>query len=577
MKTGSFLLSIALFVVLLLPVAGLEIDRDELRGAVDADIEFENYEGPVERIDSREAIRGIGRDIGRAVRPDRSADYGGRYRAYRVLGDPEESLRAADIIELDRSARVDHIVNLRRIVAGYLESAWDYSREDADLLARFITIYNAVHRGDLPFFAQRYKSAVLRVLDRDRLGLATSYREWSGKTQIVIPIRDERVAGDLDAVDPQQLVDSAVIAELRTRSDLGIEDRKAIIRFIERVIEERTEVIAEERAAIEEEQTQIDERQEEIEEEIAEISQEEDAIPPEPEPEPEQEPQPQPQEEEPEPEIDTTPLPSSQEDTQPETTDTDDETDLPAEDTPTPPTSEDPPASAAPQTEREEQTEPEEQAPVEQSPDQRVAELEVEQEQLQDREEELQERQEQLDAEEEEVEELTEEVEDLYQDTAEDQATIDDRIAEELVSFVISQGDGTFELSVVNLNSLSLAGEQTIPVATRDLVAYQGGVLAAHVGSERLLLLDGTSLDLLEESDTRVVPGARILIVGQSILTVIPEGGSFYIGEFDPQLVLLRRSTEAVRQETDIVNRGDRLLVQGADGELRRLDLGEFQ
>ena len=44
-------------------IVGLEIDRDELQDALDADIEFQNYEGPVEQIDSREAIRGIGRAL----------------------------------------------------------------------------------------------------------------------------------------------------------------------------------------------------------------------------------------------------------------------------------------------------------------------------------------------------------------------------------------------------------------------------------------------------------------------------------------------------------------------------------
>jgi prefoldin subunit 5 len=561
MKFRSFFLLSAIGIVLVIPtIASLEIDRAELQGAGEADIEFENYEGPVEQIDSREAIRGIGRSIGRGINRGDIADYAGRYRVYRIVGDQTEPLRGADIVELDRSARVDHIVNLRRIVAGYLESAWEYGREDADLLARFITIYNAVHRGNVSFFGERYRTAVVEALDAERVGLAISYREWPGRTQLVIPIRDERFPGDLDAVDPRQLIDSAVIAELRTRSDLGIEDRKAIISFIERVIEERTEVIAEERAAIEEEQQEIDQRQEEIEEEIATIEEEQtQAEQPPPEPE--------------EPADDggvsdggpaTGPAAAPAASTPPQE---------PQEQLEEPPqTTEPQPVESVP-----EEAEAEDDTPEAAPQEQRVEELENEQAQLQEREEELQEQREELDEEEEEVEALTEEVEELYQDTAEDQATLDEGGVAELVPFVISNDDDSFELSIVNIDTVDVAGEQTIPVVTRDLVDYQGGLLVAHAGSGRLLLLDSQSLELLEESDTRVVPGARIRIVGQSVLTVVEDGSSFYVGEFDSQLVLLRRSVESVKMETDIVNRGDRLIVQGADGSLRRLDLREFE
>lgn len=556
---------------MLFSMHALEIDRTELREASDADIEFENYEGPVEQIDSREAIRGIGRYLGDGTAADGEADYAGRYRAYRIIGDATEPLRAADVIELSASARVDHIVNLRRIVAGYLETAWGYNREDADLLSRFTTIYNAVHRGNLDFFAQRYRSAVVARLDSDRVGLATSYRRWAGQTQIVIPIRPERAAGDLDAVDPGQLVDEAVIAELRTRSDLGIEDRKAIIAFIERVIEERTEVIAEERAAIEEEQAEIDERQAEIEEEIAAI-------------------------EEDEPEEETPPAAPAEDSAQPSPVDDEPDSTVDEAADEAEPTEEEPPAerpdeeepAAAPATDEDVPVDdgddapadaPEEQVetPPSDEDDQRAA-LESEQEALAEREDELEERRQELDEEEEDVESLTEEVEELYQETAEDQEAVEaGGEPTELVPFAIANESGVFELAIIDLDDLTISGEQTVPVMTREPVSYQGGLLVAHAGSSKLLLLDATSLAIIAESDADVVPDGRIRVVGTSVLAVINEAGTYYVGEFDAQLVLQRRSAESVRSDTDIVNRGDRLLVQGADGSLRTLSLEAFQ
>jgi uncharacterized coiled-coil protein SlyX len=511
----------------------LEIDRAELQDVGDADIEFENYQGPVEQIDSREAIRGIGRDLGDSVTASGRGNYGGRYRATRILGDPESSLRGADIIELDGAARVDHIVNLRRIVAGYLESAWQYQREDADLLARFITIYNAVHRGNMSFFASRYRSAVVDFLQPERAGLATSYRQWPGNTQLVIPIRDDRVAGDLDVVDSRQLIDRDVIAELRSRADLGIEDRKAIIAFIERVIEERTEAIAEERAEIDREQAEIDRRRED----------EETADSPEPAEEPAEEP-----------EDDDTSQPPEEDAAETDTTE-----------------------AAVAEDDRQDESIAESPAEADSSEEEEDEE-EDDEEDLDQREAELQERREELDREEEEVRELTEEVEELYQETAEDQVARDAGIeGRERIPFVLSGNDGSLELAVVDLETLEPAGEQTIPLATREVVRYQGALLAAHAGSGRLLLLEETSLEILEESDVRVIPGGRVRIVDQSVMAVISEGGEYYIGQFDAQLVLQRRSAEAVRMTTDIVHRDDDLVVQGADGTLRRLDLREFR
>ena len=482
-------------------LGALELDREELEDAAGVDIEFENYEGPVDQIDSRDAIRGIGAVLGRQTRSLGTGDYDGRYQVRRIVGDPSDPRLAADIVTLGAAARVDHIENLRRILAGYLQESWDYEQSDADLLSRFITIYNAVNRGAMRVFEARYREAVAEALDPQRAGLATSYREWAGQSQIVIPLRDGRAPGALDAVDPRQLIDVGVIEELRTRADLGIEDRKAIIDFVERVIEEREVAIEEERAELVQEQAAIDERQQEIAEEITQLE-------------------------------------------QPETVET-------AEEAP-----EDP--------------DPEETAQREE----RVAELEAEQEELTQQEDQIQEREEQLEEEAEEVEELSDRVDELYEETAEDQeALAEGETPPELVPFVLVVPGEQFELAVVNFLEATVAGEQTVPLADRTVTSFQGGLVVAHQNSQRLLLLDGGSLGIIAESDARVVPGSRIVTVRGDLYTVIPRDGSFFVGQFDGQLVLQRRSAEPVLRDTDIVLRDDEILVQGQDGALRVLNL----
>ncbi len=526
-----------IFFVLISAIAvpALEIDREELTDIPEADIDFENYEGPVDRIDSRDAIRGIGRFLGDGVTASGSAAYGDRYSVRRIVGDPDDPRRGADIMELSPTAGVDHIVNLRRIIAGYLETGWDYGSDDADLIARFITIYNAVHRGSVAFFDERYRSAVVDVLRPDAVGLAISFREWPGRTQLVIPIRDDRAPGDLDAVDPRQLIDSDVIAELRSRADMGIQDRKAIIQFIERVIEERTAAIEEEREAIEEEQVAIDRRREEL---AAEAPQEEPAV----------QRDSTPSEETPGPETDVEEADTAREDRQPATT---------ATTTTTTPTTT--PAATSDGATEEDETVAEEEA------------------QLDRRQEELDQRREDLAEEEEELAELTEEVETLYRETAEDQAIPEEiRGGGERVIFLIASEGGMYELAVVDAETLEPTGEQTIPLASRDVVSYRGGLIVAHGESGRLLFLDSTSLAIRAESDVPVERGARIRIVDQSVVTVIPEDGGFYLGQFDPQLVLQRRSTDEVRRNTDIVQLGERLIVQGRGGALLLIELQDM-
>ena len=89
---------------------------------------------------------------------------------------------------------MDHIDNLRRIIAAYLESAYGYSRQDSQTLAVFVTVYNAVYRGKLDVFKQKYKTVVTKNLTANKAGLALNYAEWPGKTQIVIPLSTVKTA-----------------------------------------------------------------------------------------------------------------------------------------------------------------------------------------------------------------------------------------------------------------------------------------------------------------------------------------------------------------------------------------------
>jgi len=218
--------------------AGLSPDKSEIESASSSGIVFVSYEGPSSRIDSLAEIKGIGSSLGAAIAasaqgPARSGD-DRRYRVIRAIDPSVKEGLDADIIALGPDSQVDHIRNLRWIVASYLASAWGYSEKDASTLATFITIYNAVHRSDLKYFSSKYKPVVQKELSAENAGLALKYTEWPGKTRIVIPLSGGAKPGSLGAIDTSAVSDKTVKESLKAQPDKGVADRQALVDVKER-------------------------------------------------------------------------------------------------------------------------------------------------------------------------------------------------------------------------------------------------------------------------------------------------------------------------------------------------------
>jgi len=191
--------------------------------------------------------------------------FGGKYRVTRIPAGQGENLRGADILEILEGGAVDHIDNVRRIIAGYLEGAFRYSREEAQTLSIFITIYNGVHRQSVEFFAQRYSPSVSEFMDPQKIGLSLNYREWAGQSQIVIPLTAGTRVGELLTVASDEIATDEVIESLRDTPTDGIEERQDLVDLLDRAAEEQRDIAATEREAIEEERTQVQERRETLE------------------------------------------------------------------------------------------------------------------------------------------------------------------------------------------------------------------------------------------------------------------------------------------------------------------------
>ena len=295
MKISRVLIAAVLLTVI--TVLGFaQVNRDELQDL--PPVVFINYEGPHARVNTREEIRQIGVALGRQIserergmastmeamtlEQRRTHSYRfeigaiNRYFVIHCVSGPENGKLDADIFGLGVDAGVDHIRNLRVIIQGYLQSAYDYSERDAALLAEYITIYNAVYRGNWDYFTNRYKSMVMGHLTRERAGLSIRYDEWPGRTLIVIPLGH----GGLSSIDTSAITDNRVIEEMRREDDQGVPQRQGMVDLIERQAEQtehraettRNEAvredqrIAEERRQNEEERQQINEERQRIEE-----------------------------------------------------------------------------------------------------------------------------------------------------------------------------------------------------------------------------------------------------------------------------------------------------------------------
>ncbi|MCF0241828.1 MAG: hypothetical protein HUK25_04275 [Treponema sp.] len=260
----------ALFSTVLIFTAGLSalsVDQDELNTTQNTIIEFINYVGPHKKIDSLEAIKKIGSDMGKVIgsaeditKPSETGNKSKYYVIHAVDPSDKSSALDADILFLGNDAQVDHIRNLRYIIASYLSSAYGYSDKDAETIATFVTVYNAVYRNDLDYFGKKYKTVVTQNLTKDKCGLAVTYREWPGKSQIVIPLFD--VKGGISTVDTSVISDTKVIDSMQEDDDKNIDPRKDMVDLKEREAENASDKAQEaQKKAADEKKKAADEKQ----------------------------------------------------------------------------------------------------------------------------------------------------------------------------------------------------------------------------------------------------------------------------------------------------------------------------
>jgi hypothetical protein len=265
MKIHVITIILLIFFVLAPVVAQNDINSSELEEHL-TPVEFINNESTPTRIDTRLQIWQIGNSLGLAVRNGAvNAGQTERYFVIHCKGDESGKL-AADIFGLGPNTGVDHVRNLRTILQGYLEGAYGYSARDAALIAQYVTVYNAVFRGNMDYMNIRYNSIVTNNLVSEKVGLDVHYNQWPDKTFMIIPIGNAK-AGSLSAVDTTPLTEPEVIDEMRKAEDKGIPDRKDMVELKEREADEAEKKAMEQSRSADKEQASVAEEKKRVEQE----------------------------------------------------------------------------------------------------------------------------------------------------------------------------------------------------------------------------------------------------------------------------------------------------------------------
>lgn len=254
------LITLSLFVASSL--FALEVDKKELESSKNTTIEFINYVGPHKIIDSIDAIKSIGVNMSKQLNKDitqpSNSAVSTKYQVIHAVDPNEKSKLDADIILIGADATVDHIDNLRRIISAYLSTTYGYESKDADTLAVFITVYNAVYRSDFDTFNSKYKTIVTKNLSKNNCGLSVNYKDWPGKSEIVIPLFDI-VNGGLSTVDTSVISDTKVVSSMKEDDDMNVESRKEMVDIKEREADEANTKAQESQKKAVTEQKKLDE------------------------------------------------------------------------------------------------------------------------------------------------------------------------------------------------------------------------------------------------------------------------------------------------------------------------------
>lgn len=238
------------------------LGTQELRGV--KQIQFQNRSNRRAAASVIQENTATGKELARKIQEDPTSPQSFRgIEIQRILPDPNGKEYGADLFRISPEVSFDHINSINRILASYIENSFQYSESNAETLATFVLYYNAAHRKDLKFFQSRYTSNVIKAVNPENVGIDISYKNWPGKTEIIIPISPNILKDSGQDVTTDEL-EQEVNKIVRTEKDP--ETRK-------KMEEESKKMDTLQNQKIQEEKRQVQERKQELEKKDSELAQ----------------------------------------------------------------------------------------------------------------------------------------------------------------------------------------------------------------------------------------------------------------------------------------------------------------
>lgn len=520
------LLFAALTMLIATALFGLEVDEAEIK-STSTTIEFINYTGPHKVIDSLVAIKGIGSGLGtvvsKSLTSQTSTGNAAKYYVVHAVDDTKGKLDA-DIIFIGKDATVDHVNNLRRIISAYLSSAYGYSEKDADTLAVFVTVYNAVYRGNMGYFQSKYKDVVIKNLSSANCGLSTTYKDWPGKSEIVIPLFDVKNGG-LSTVDTSVISDTKVVDSMQEDDGKNIDSRKDMVDLKEREAEDASDKAKDAQKQATQEQKKLDEEKAKTQEAKKEAE---------------------------------------------EAKKTAEEKQQIAEENP---------------SDKKAQKEAEE---AKKDAEEKAAAVEEQQKKEDEQAEKTQEAKDEAAEKQAIADKKQTEAQNERKEIARDQQDVQKQEAAEakmdtdygiiisnetaLLSRLVKFNKDTGE--VIKNSPVTVIRSRTIYKGTTNFIAIAGE--EGKNSTIKLVTIEPESMEINGESEAKIAPDSVLVRDGEDYYCVIDNGGKYTVGKFDENLTLKLNSPVQVMDSTPITVTESGIVVTGADGKLKLLNLKDL-
>lgn len=121
------------------------------------------------------------------IETDKPINYKG-FTLQRFYSD-EPGKFGGDILVLNKNANYGHINSIKRILNSYIQTSFEYTEKNADILVMEVLYYNAQNRQKLDRIKKRYTKSLVAALNKNKVGIGKKFSDWPGNTQIVIPIK----------------------------------------------------------------------------------------------------------------------------------------------------------------------------------------------------------------------------------------------------------------------------------------------------------------------------------------------------------------------------------------------------